>query len=107
MKLFKLNLGGFMANAKREATAAAWPAILAAVLGPMLVAVLPGLRGVAAEYLPPGPERLLMMAAVFALGAEIVRCHVLKFRLGRRLRAAEAETARLQIPKEEAPCAGC
>jgi len=84
------------ARLKREATAAAWPAALAAVLGPMLVALVPGLRGVAAEYLPPGPERLLMMAAVFALGAEIVRCHVLKFRLARKL--ARIEAAHLPPP---------
>ena len=51
-----------LARLKREAAAAAWPAVLAAVLGPMLVALVPGLRSVAAEYLPPGPERLLMMA---------------------------------------------
>lgn len=102
-----MDVRGLMARAKREAMAAAWPAFIAAV-GPLLVALLPGLPSVAAEYLPPGPERLLMMAAVFALGAEIVRCHILKYRLGRRLRTAETAVAELRNPnREEAPCPGC
>jgi hypothetical protein len=90
-----------LAAVKREAAAAVWPAAIAAVFGPMLVALIPGLRGVAAEVLPPGPERLLLSAVVFALGAEVVRCHFLKFSLSRRLRAAGVE--RDKQPVAEAP----
>jgi hypothetical protein len=86
----------FASYIRREATAALWPSVLAAILGPMLVALTPGLRGAAAEFLPPGPERLLMMGSLFGLGAEIVRCHFRKFRLGRRLRSAEAALVQLQ-----------
>jgi len=91
-------LGSLLARVKRDVQSAAWPAALSAVVGPMTVALVPGLKGVAAEFLPPGPERLLLLAVGFALGAEVVRCHVLIFSLTRRLRAATAAR-----PAEEAP----
>src|SRR5947209_7110103 len=81
----------FIVRVQRKAALAAWPAIVAAIVGPILIALTPPLRGTVAEFLPPGPERVLMMAIICASGAEIVRCHVHKFRLGRRLRLVEAE----------------
>ena len=84
----------FIGRLKREATAALWPAALAAVVGPLAVAVLPLLRTTVAEFLPPGPERLVVLASGFALGAEVVRCHVCKFRLGRKLAKVEAALSR-------------
>lgn len=95
----------FILRVQRNAALAVWPAVVAGVIGPLLIALMPALRGTVAEFLPPGPERLLVTAIICASGAEIVRSHLLKFRLGRRLRAAEAEVAELRQPTipSEAP----
>jgi uncharacterized membrane protein len=73
---------------------------VAAIVGPILIVTVPLLRGTVAEFLPPGPERVLITAIICASGAEIVRCHVRKFRLGRKLRLVEAEVEKLR-PKQE------
>jgi hypothetical protein len=90
----------FIVRAQRNAALADWPAVVAAIAGPILIALTPPLRGMVAEFLPPGPERVLMAAIICASGAEIARCHVRKFRLGRKLRLVEAEVEALR-PKQE------
>ena len=86
----------FIVRVQRDAALAIWPAVLAAILGPVLIALTPALRGTVAEFLPPGPERVLVTALMCASGVEIVRSQIVKFRLTRRLRAAEAEVAKLR-----------
>jgi hypothetical protein len=80
---------------RRFAVRALLPPALGAIVTPLLVAVLPPLRQVAAEILPAGAERLMVLATAGALGAEIVRAHVERIGFRRRLRVAEAELARL------------
>ncbi|MFO0807535.1 MAG: hypothetical protein U0746_02845 [Gemmataceae bacterium] len=90
---------------RRELRNAVLPALTAAAIMPLLVAVTPGLRSVAAEYLPPGPERLLVMMTAFGGIAEFVRLHIIRFRQARQIRILAAELERLQVtdkPREVA-----
>lgn len=98
MRLGGKSVRAFIFRVQRNAALAIWPAVVAAILGPLLIALMPALRGTVAEFLPPGPERVLVTAIMCASGAEIVRSQFLKFRLARRLRAAEAEVAKLRQP---------
>ena len=86
MRLWKWNLRGLLADAKQQSKAAVMPAAAAAVTGPVLVALVPLLHRIASTFIPSGPERLILLAAVFALGAEVIRCHFVRFSLARRLR---------------------
>jgi hypothetical protein len=101
MRFWRWNVRGLLADARQQTKAAVMPAAGAAVLGPLAVALVPLFHRIAVEFIPNGPERLILLAAVFALGAEVVRCHVIRFSLARRLRDVTAPPpppGRLEAP---------